>query len=687
MKKFKLITLSTLALLLSVCCVFAQESPVKWTFKTVKINDSVAELQLKADIEQNWHLYSQYTKGIELPIVFKFDKSAQYKLLGKVTEPKYIEETDDFGTARFFNQQVTFKQRVQVLDNKPFTIKGKLEGQACKDGRCTQVEQKFVFDIKGYDKVTMSKDNDLDNDKEQTDNTITSSTAPTAQLTPAKEAPAEQNAEKEESLWKYFLGAVLGGLVGLLMPCVFPMIPMTVSFFSKEGHKGKRDALLYGFFIVLIFLVFGLVLSAIFGADLGNIMSTHWIPNLLFAVIFLIFAFSLLGYFEITLPSSWVNGSAKRQRQGGIAGIFFMALTLVLVSFSCTLPIAGAVALNAAGGSFLKPIIGMLGFSLGIAVPFTLFALFPGLLKKLPKSGGWMNTLKVILAFVELAFALKFINVPDQTYHWGILDREVYLAFWIVLFSLLGLYLLGKIRFPLDDEYPVQKSWFRFTLAVFVFTFVVYMIPGMFGAPLKAISGWLPPMTTQDFDISTIVRTESGNGGSTATTYQWTEEPMYADKLEIPFGIKGYFDYDQALRVAKKEGKPVFLDFTGHGCTNCRNVENAVWIDPEVRRIFAEEVIVCTMYADDKVIPLPDEEKGKLKDADGDPITMLGAKNRHIEQTLYHENSQPCYFVVDPDGNILSGPTYYERDKDNYIKFLREGIDKYNSKFKNQSSN
>ena len=668
-------------------CLNAQVSPVTWTFKTVKINDSVAELQLKADIEQNWHLYSQYTKGIELPIVFKFDKSAQYKLLGKVIEPKYIEETDDFGTARFFNHQVTFKQRVQILDNKPFTIKGKLEGQACKDGRCTQVEQKFAFDIKGYDKVAKSNDNDLDNDTEQALNpngdSVAANAAPTAQLTPAEDNPAEQTGEKkEESLWKYFLGAVLGGLVGLLMPCVFPMIPMTVSFFSKEGHKGKRDALLYGFFIVLIFLVFGLVLSAIFGADLGNIMSTHWIPNLLFAIIFLIFAFSLLGYFEITLPSSWVNSSAKRQRQGGIVGIFFMALTLVLVSFSCTLPIAGAVALNAAGGSFVKPIVGMLGFSLGIAVPFTFFALFPGMLKKLPKSGGWMNTLKVILAFVELAFALKFINVPDQTYHWGILDREVYLAFWIVLFSLLGLYLMGKIRFPLDDEYPVQKSWFRFTLAVFVFTFVVYMIPGMFGAPLKAISGWLPPMTTQDFDISTIVRTESGQGNATASTYQWTEEPMYADKLEIPFGIKGYFDYDQALRVAKKEGKPVFLDFTGHGCTNCRNVENAVWIDPEVRRIFAEEVIVCTMYADDKVIPLPDEEKGKLKDADGDPITMLGAKNRYIEQTIYHENSQPCYFVVDPDGNILSGPTYYERDKDKYIQFLRQGIDKYNAELK-----
>lgn len=665
------------ALMMGIATLFAQQSPVKWSFKSVKVNDSVAELQIHATIQPEWHLYAQ-KKGegqIEMPLVFNFTASPQYERLGKVVEPTPQSDYDDILDAHsnFYTKQVTFKQRVKVKDSKPFTIKGKLEGQACIEGRCTPVEQKFSFDIKGFDNVKATAEPEVAEEP-------TPDSATTASIAPAPENPEPSTAEpeKEESLWRYFLFAIGGGLVGLLMPCVFPMIPMTVSFFSKEGHKGKRDALLYGLFIVLIFLTIGLVLSAIFGADLGNIMSTHWIPNLLFAVIFLIFAFSLLGYFEITLPSSWVNGSAKRQRQGGIAGIFFMALTLVLVSFSCTLPIAGAVALNAAGGKFLKPIIGMLGFSLGIAVPFTLFALFPNLLKKMPKSGGWMNTLKVLLAFVELAFALKFINVPDQTYHWGILDREVYLAFWIVIFGLLGLYLLGKIRFPLDDEYPVQKSWFRFTLALFVFAFVVYMIPGMFGAPLKAISGWLPPMTTQDFDISNIVRTESGNSGATASTYQWTEEPMYADKLKIPFGIKGYFDYDQALRVAKKEGKPVFLDFTGHGCTNCRNVENAVWIDPEVRRIFAEELIVCTMYADDKVIPLPDSEKGKLKDADGDPITMLGAKNRYIEQTFYHENSQPCYFVVDPDGKVLSGPTYYERDKDKYIQFLREGIDKFN---------
>ena len=684
MKNIRIIWTTCLLVCLTFSAFAQSVTPVKWAYKTVKVNDSVAELQFTANIEPNWHLYAQKPgQGqIEQPLVFNFTKSPKYERMGKVSEPTPQSDYDDLLDAHsnFYSKQVTFKQRVKVKDDQPFTVQGKLEGQACIEGRCTPIEEKFSFDLKDFHPtVAAVPTEDATEEDSAEGQEVAASQAPqSTEIAPAADAPAEK---EEESLLLYFLGAIVGGLAGLVMPCVFPMIPMTVSYFSKDGNAGKRNAMLYGFFIILIFVVIGLVLSLIFGADLGNILSTHWIPNILFAIIFFIFALSLLGYFEITLPSSWVNGSAKRQNAGSVAGIFFMALTLVLVSFSCTLPIAGAVALNAAGGSFLKPVIGMLGFSLGIAVPFTFFALFPGLLKKLPKSGGWMNTLKVVLAFVELAFALKFINVPDQTYHWRILDREVYLSLWIVLFALLGFYLLGKIKFPHDDDYPVQKSWFRFLLSVGVFSFVVYMIPGLFGAPLKAISGWLPPMTTQDFDVSNIVRTEmAANGGGQGSTYQLDEEPMYADKLHIPFGIKGYFDYDQALRVAKKEGKPVFLDFTGHGCTNCRNVENAVWIDPEVRRIFAEEVIVCTMYADDKVIPLPDEEKGKLTDANGDPITMLGAKNRYIEQTKYHENSQPCYFVVDPDGNILSGPTYYERDKDKYIEFLRKGIDAYKGK-------
>ena len=353
-----------------------------------------------------------------------------------------------------------------------------------------------------------------------------------------------------------------------------------------------------------------------------------------------------------------------------------MALTLVLVSFSCTLPIAGAVALNSVGGSLVKPIIGMLGFSLGIAIPFTLFAFFPGLLKKMPKSGGWMNTLKVVLAFVELAFALKFINVPDQTYHWGILDREVYLALWIVLFSLMGIYLLGKIKFPLDDDMPVQKSPFRFMMAIITFAFVVYMIPGMFGAPLKAISGWLPPMTTQDFDINQVVRQESGANSN--NTLQVNETALFGDRLDLPHGIQGYFDYDQALRVAQQLNKPVFIDFTGHGCVNCRNVENAVWIDPQVRKMFADEFVVVAMYVDDKKIKLSEDQQ--IKDEDGDPITTLGGKNMYIQNTIYHENSQPCYFIVDHDGSVLAGPTYYELDVNKYIDFLKSGIKAYQEK-------
>jgi thiol:disulfide interchange protein DsbD len=367
------------------------------------------------------------------------------------------------------------------------------------------------------------------------------------------------------------------------------------------------------------------------------------------------------------------------ESRGGLIGVFFMALTLVLVSFSCTLPIAGAVALNSADGSFFKPIIGMLGFSLGIAVPFTLFAFFPGMLKTMPKSGGWMNTMKVLLAFVELAFALKFLNVPDQTYGWGILDREVYLAFWIVIFSLMGFYLLGKIRFPHDDEMPVQKSWFRYMLAIFTFSFVVYLIPGMFGAPLKAISGWLPPMPTQDFDISKIVREETATyTGELSETDTW-ETPRYTDKLHLPHGIFGYFDLDQALRVAKKANRPVFIDFTGHGCVNCRNVESAVWADPRVREKFAREFVVVAQYVDDKVIKLLPEDQ--ILDNNGNPITMLGKKAMFYEQNRYKENSQPCYFIVDVDGSVLHGPIYYELNVENYLKFLEEGVKKFREKF------
>ena len=493
-------------------CKAQMEEPVKWEFEVVKVNDSVAELQIKASIQDKWHLYAMsHNNGIEYPIEFSFTPNPNYVLIGKTTEPKPVKYFDpDFNDySHYFEKSVTFKQQIKVKSKEPFEIKGTLNGQACIDGRCIAIERKTKFNVSGFENVLSVNIADEDtlfveDSISKTENNDNEGTDVVDNVTVTKEEG------KGQSLWLFFLTAIGGGLIGLLMPCVFPMIPMTVSYFMKS-KRPKFDASVYGLSIVIIFVVVGIILSLIFGPDFANIVSTHWLPNVLFALIFIIFAISLFGYFEIALPSKWVNKSAKMESRGGVLGIFFMALTLVLVSFSCTLPIAGAVALSSAeGGNFLKPIIGMLGFSLGIAVPFTFFAFFPNLLKKMPKSGGWMNTLKVSLAFVELAFALKFLNVPDQTYHWGILDREIYLAFWIVICSMWGLYLLGKIKFPHDDDMPYQKSWVRYFLSICVFTFTVYLIPGMFGAPLKAISGWLPPMTTQDFDINHIVRSEMG---------------------------------------------------------------------------------------------------------------------------------------------------------------------------------
>lgn len=648
--------------------------PVKWKFNVVKVSDEEAELHLTATIEKNWHLYAMsHNNGIEYPIEFTFTPNENYALIGKVREPKPVHFFDpDFGdTSRYFVKNVTFKQKIKVKTHEPFVIKGMLSGQACIEGRCIAIEKKTTFNVDCFGELVSV---DSAEDEEIADLNSVYVTEVT-ELDLPSENISEEASEEEESLLKFFLIAFLGGLAGLLMPCVFPMIPMTVSFFMKSKNP-KADALIYGLSIVFIFVIIGVILSLAFGPDFANIISTHWLPNILFALIFIVFALSLFGYFEIALPSKWVNKSAKMENRGGLLGTFFMALTLVLVSFSCTLPIAGAVALNSVGGSLFKPILGMLGFSLGIAVPFTFFAFFPGMLKNLPKSGGWMGTLKVTLAFVELAFALKFLNVPDQTYHWGILDREVYLAFWIVIFSMLGFYLLGKIRFPHDEEMPVQKSWFRYLMSVFVFTFVVYMIPGLFGAPLKAISGWLPPLTTQDFDINHIVRQESGGRGG--ATYQLSAAPKYAEKLHLPHGVKGYFDYHQALEVAKRENKPLFIDFTGHGCVNCRNVENAVWVDRRVRDMFAEEFVVAALYVDDKTIVLETEDQ--IPDADGEVITVLGRKNMFIQNTIYKENSQPCYIIVDVDGSVLAGPTHYELNVDKYLEFLNAGAKAFRDK-------
>lgn len=682
----RLLSVCFLLLILSSGRSQAIDSPVKWKYAATLKSATEAELQFTAEIKNDWHLYSPTNPGWELPLEFKFTPSANYQLFGNIKEPKAHTVYDSLQASytKYFSGTVTFRQTIKINTDKPFKVKGSLSGQACIEGRCTQITDQFEITVPvrpdALVQVMKSDDSTDTIFEEEAEDTAAKTSIDSPSV--VEESASAQDAQS--SLWWFFLTSIGGGLIGLLMPCVFPMIPMTVSFFMKKEKNGKLHAIVYGLSIVVIFVIFGIILAAVLGPDFANILSTHWIPNVLFAIIFIIFALSLFGYFEIRLPNKWVNSSAKNEQREGFIGTFFMALTLVLVSFSCTLPIAGAVALNAAGGSFIKPIIGMLGFSLGIALPFTFFALFPSLLKTLPKSGGWMNTLKVVLAFVELAFALKFLNVPDQTYHWGILDREVYLAFWIVIFSLLGFYLLGKIRFPADTEYPIQKNWFRFLSSIFVFTFVVYMIPGMFGAPLKAISGWLPPIETQDFSIPDIVREEVqtasffSDEGQSKESATLIETPHYAEKLHLPYGIQGYFDYDQALRVAKKLNRPIFLDLTGHGCTNCRKVEASVWIDPRVKAKFANELVVATLYVDDKNIDLLPEDY--IVNKEGEKITKLGDKNMFISLEKYHQNSQPCYLILDPDGEVLAGPLYSELNVERYLQFLDQGIQAFKSK-------
>lgn len=623
---------------MSMLSALAFENPVVWSVACNEIDAEKVEVSITAQIEEGWHLYSQHQNGMALPLVFKTTDNEQCTWLTDSVwkeSPAYTEEFNALfnENERFLSGTAIFTTTIQRLTSDAFTANVQVEGQACKM-LCVPIDTELTLQVPA---VTITEDNDASN----------------------------------ASLWWFFLLAFGGGLLGILTPCVFPMVPMTVSYFMKNG--GKKQALFYGVSIVLIYVLFGIVLSAIFGQDFANIISTHWLPNCLFAVIFILFAFSLLGYFEITLPNKWVNKSAGLEEKAGYLGTFFMALTLVLVSFSCTLPIAGAVALGAADGSFVKPIVGMLGFSLAFALPFTLFAFFPNWLKKLPKSGGWMNTLKVTLAFVELAFALKFLSVPDQAYHWGILDREIYLALWIVIFALLGMYLLGKLRFPSDDEYAVQQSPIRFSAAVAVWVFVVYMLPGMWGAPLNALSGWLPPMSSQDYVISGcgFSGSESVDGIENNGLISGRTGIGGAELHAVP-GLNVVFDYDEAIALAKQQNKPVFLDFTGHGCVNCRQVEQLVLAKPEVQQMINQQTVMAVLYVDDKVVDLP----VPYTTHDGKRLTLLGDKNRYIQNYIYRENAQPCYIMIDPNTQqVLAGPIFYETNAASFQNFLQKGID------------
>lgn len=660
--------------------------PVKWSFKTMIIDSNTAELQFITTIDQDWHLYSQHLpEGGPLPLEFKFDKTQGIEFVGSVSEPKAHEEYDAMFEMRvkFFERTAMFIQKVKQSNAKPVILKGSLSFQACNDVSCIPGDAEFSFSLPAIQATVATAKADKALVTAVKSDTVTEAItkavadSSTSKVVTSGTPNNDEFTGKNRTLLWFFIQAFLWGLLAILTPCVFPMIPMTVSYFMKSGSKGKMQAVVYGLSIVAIYVIFGVLIAVLFGADFGNWLSTHWIPNVLFFLIFVIFAASFFGYFEITMPNWLVNKSVQSEEKGGITGTIFMAFTLVLVSFSCTGPIVGTVVVQAVGGQVLKPVIGMLGFSLAFAIPFTLFAFFPQWLNKMPKSGGWLNSVKVVIGFIELAFALKFLNVPDQTYHWGILDREVYLGFWIVIFTMMGFYLLGKIKFPHDSDYPAVKSFPRLLLIVFTFTFVLYLVPGLWGAPLKGISGWLPPMETQDFDISTIVRENAGSGGEVMQQGNVSELPKYSNTaLKLPHGLKGYFDYDQALKVSKELKKAVFVDFTGHGCTNCREMENRVWSDPGVLKRLRENFVLVALYVDDKVIEMPKEEWYTNKS--GREVKLLGKKNAEIQTSKFGTNSQPYYVILNGDGNLMVSPRAYDLDIVAFNKFLDTGVDAYN---------
>ena len=495
-----------------------------------------------------------------------------------------------------------------------------------------------------------------------------------------RSAIEDPSASGPVSLWALILEAILWGFAMLLTPCVFPMIPMTVSFFLKGASTaaaGRFRAFAYGLFIVLLYTVpVSLIIMATrwlggdaVTADIFNWLATHWLPNLLFFAVFMLFAASFFGAFEIVLPSSLVNKSDKNAEKGGLAGIFFMALTLVLVSFSCTGPIVGSVLIRSTSGEFWTPMVTMLAFSLAFALPFTLFALFPSLLKKIRgKSGDWLGSVKVVLGFVEVALGFKFLSVADQTYHWGLLDREVYLAIWIVVFSLLGLYLLGKIKFPSDSPEQKPLSVFRLSLVIAVFSFVVYMIPGMWGAPLKALSGYLPPLNSQDF----VLGSREAGPELRETTLSDAASGRYG--IQMPLGLRGYFTLEEGLAASAREGKPVFVDITGHGCVNCREMEQRVWSDPKVLPLLRDRFVLVALYTDDKT-KLPREEWITLPN--GRELKDLGRVNSYIVRERFGVNAQPNYALLDSDGSLLAPLRGYDLDVDAFAAFLQSGLDAF----------
>ncbi|MCR5658117.1 MAG: thioredoxin family protein [Bacteroidales bacterium] len=683
MKKLFLILLFALAAIMPMQAQIVD--PVKWAFSVQEVNETEFDVVATATVDPAYHIYSTTMPGAgPLPTVFEFEKSNDYEVAGKARDVTQGELFyDDIFEVEYiqFKGTAVYAQRLKKLTDNAFKVIGAVSGQACKDGMCVPVSADIELIVPGANGETLVEGvvpptENVENAAEANDKQTVLSAGDDYDYFTSEGAEST-----DTSLWGMILSAILWGLAALLTPCVFPMVPMTVSFFmhgeGESKQEGRFKAFMYFLFIVLLYTlpIAILILITYFvggesvTAGIFNWLATNWLPNLIFFLVFMVFAASFFGAFEITLGSNMLNKSDSKQSTKNLGGIFFMALTLVLVSFSCTGPIVGTVLIQSTQGAIWTPILCMLAFSIAFALPFAIFAMFPNLLQKLPKSGGWMNSVKVVLGFVEVALGFKFLMTADQAYGWGLLDREVYLGIWIVCFTLLGFYLLGKIRFKGEKEVK-ELSVFRLVLIIIDFTFVIYMIPGMWGAPLKALSGYLPPQQTLDFNLDrTIKYVESQQ------EHNICEEPKYSDVLELPLDLSGYFDYEQALSCARAQDKPVFVDFTGHGCNNCREMENSVWSDPEVLKMLRDEFVVVALYVDDKT-EMP-EEDWSVSTKNGKVKKTIGSKNIDFQETRFGANAQPYYVLLDNDGDMLMIPRSYSKDKAAFLTFLKKGLDNY----------
>lgn len=682
MIKFRAILSITLFLFMGLAATAQILQPVKWSFKTDKISENEVELQFIADIDEGWHVYStEIPEGGPIPTSFNFEEDERFELSGELSTPEPIVKFDKAFemTLEYFGEKALFSQRVKLNTGDPFVIKGELEFMACDDSRCLPPDYvEFAFAMNGAgpgepvaaDEVEESSETGLMVFEE-------------AKKDPDVNSGTSGEEESSDSLLAFFLIALGVGFVGLLTPCVYPMIPMTVSFFMSAGQskaKGRMQALVFGISIIFIYTVVGVLVSVLFGAEAIKSVSDHWLTNLIFFLLFATFAASFFGMFEIVLPSWLTNKSDKQADKGGFVGAFFMALTLVLVSFSCTAPFVGGILVEAATGEFLKPTVGMFGFSLAFAIVFTLLALFPGWLGKMPKSGGWLNSVKVVLAFLILAIGMKYLLVPNVALGWGI-SREVYIGVWIVLFTLLGFYLLGKIRFSHDSPMS-HVSVPRLLLVIISFSFVFYLVPGLFGAPLKAVSGYLP--TESSWDLDEIIRESTQNiaivgSSSEAVTANICDDPKYDDIFKLPHGLNGYFEYEQALACAKELNKPLFVDIKGHACTNCKVMEKNVWSDPEVLKRLREDFVIVALYVDDKT-ELPESE-WITSSFDGKVKKTIGRKNTDFQITRFGVNAQPYYVIMGHNDDILTDPVAFEPDVDDYVEFLDKGVEAFAGKY------